>query len=196
MLCGSCLMPKSQLSAKDGVMLQDGTMSRVDLPSAVEGPSVWYGPQMAKRTDWVHVLSAADVAEISAAMRPLVDRAADIARIGKAEFPLPTVAPKLAAICREVIDGRGFALLRGLPVERWSIREAATAYFGIGAHFGSARSQNAKGHVLGHVRNLGRNAQKDPTARVYQTNDHQTYHTASSPVSVLLSPHPPKPPDT
>ena len=50
--------------------------------------------------------------------------------------------------------------LRGLPVERWSMREAATAYFGIGSHFGNARSQNAKGHVLGHVRDLGLNAAK------------------------------------
>ena len=167
-------------------MLQDATMSHLDLPPPVEGASVWYGPAMAKRTDWVHVLSAADVAEISAAMRPLADRAADIARIGTADFPLPTVAPKLAAIRREVIEGRGFALLRGLPVERWSIREAATAYFGIGTHFGGARSQNAKGHVLGHVRDLGRNAEKDPTARVYQTNERQTFHTDSCDVVGLL----------
>ena len=45
--------------------------------------------------------------------------------------------------------------MRGLPVERWSMREAATAFFGLGAHLGSARSQNGKGHVLGHVQDLG-----------------------------------------
>ena len=76
--------------------------------------------------------------------------------------------------------------MRGLPVERWSIREAATAYFGIGSHFGNARSQNAKGHVLGHVRDLGLNAEKDPTARVYQTTERQTYHTDSCDVVGLL----------
>jgi len=168
-------------------MLQDDTMIRVEtLPPPVDGPAVWYGPETAKRTDWVHVLSGADVAEIRAAMRPLVDREADIARITKVDFPLPTVAPKLAAISREVIEGRGFALLRGLPVERWSMRESATAYFGIGTHLGSARSQNAKGHVLGHVRDLGRNAEKDPTARVYQTNERQTFHTDSCDMVGLL----------
>jgi TfdA family taurine catabolism dioxygenase TauD len=168
--------------AQDSV---ESTGSR-KLPPPVEGPSVWYGPEMAKRTDWVHVLSAGDVSEIEAAMRPLADAQADIARIRKTAFPLPTVAPKLAAICEEVVKGRGFALLRGLPVERWSIREAATAYFGIGAHFGSARSQNAKGHVLGHVRDLGLNADRDPTARVYQTRERQTYHTDSCDVVGLL----------
>ncbi len=46
-----------------------------------------------------------------------------------------------------MLNGRGFLLLRGLPVERWSMREAATAFFGLGAHLGSARSQNGKGHA-------------------------------------------------
>jgi hypothetical protein len=169
-------------------MAQVGTAVRAVkiLPPPVEGPAVWYGPEMMKRTDWVHVLSAEDVAEVEAATRPLAERQVDIARITKADFPLPTVGPKLVGIGNEVINGRGFALLRGLPVERWSIREAATAYFGIGCHFGKARSQNAKGHVLGHVRDLGLDAAKDPTARVYQTRERQTYHTESCDVVGLL----------
>ena len=60
----------------------------------------------------------------------------------------------------EVLDGRGFVLLRGMPVEDRPIAESATAYWGIGSHFGSARSQNAKGHLLGHVYDLG-GAQRD-----------------------------------
>ena len=132
-------------------MAQDGAAVRsiADLPPPVEGPSVWYGPEMAQRTEWVHTLSAEDVAEIERAVRPLAEREADIARITKADFPLPTLAPKLARICDEAINGRGFVLMRGLPVERWTIRESATAYFGVGAHFGSARSQNAQGACAG-----------------------------------------------
>ncbi len=169
-------------------MAQDGVAARAieSLPPPVEGPTAWYGPDMMARTDWVHALSADDLAEIERAMRPLAEAQADIARITKADFPLPTLAPKLARICEGLLDGRGFALLRGLPVERWSIREAATAYFGIGSHFGNARSQNAKGHVLGHVRDLGLNAAKDPTARGYQTRERQTYHTDSCDVVGLL----------
>ena len=30
------------------------------------------------------------------------------------------------------MNGRGFALIRGLPVEDWSIEQSAKAYFGIG----------------------------------------------------------------
>lgn len=157
-----------------------------DLPTPPGGPAVWYGPDMKANTDWLHVLTPGDCAEVEAAMRPLVDSEADIAHLTRADFPLPTLGPKLARICAEVIDGRGFALLRGLPVEHWSIRESAMAYFGIGCHFGHARSQNGKGHVLGHVRDLGRDAVNDPSARIYQTRERQTYHTDSCDIVALL----------
>ncbi len=163
--------------------------SRADasaLPPPITGPSVWYGPEMAASTEWVHTLDENDIAEIAAAVDPLVKANADIARITKADFALPTLGPRLAGIREEVMNGRGFALLRGLPVEAWSMRESATAYFGIGCHFGNARSQNGKGHVLGHVRDLGRDAVNDPTARVYQTRERQTFHTDSCDVVALL----------
>jgi hypothetical protein len=65
------------------------------------------------------------------------------------------------------------------------MREAATAFFGIGSHLGNARSQNAKGHVLGHVRDMGLSS-RDPNVRIYQTNERQTYHTDSCDVVGLL----------
>jgi hypothetical protein len=156
------------------------------LPGAVQGASVWYGSEMAASTEWLHMLSDADIAEVYAAAQPLAARQADIARITRSEFPLPNLGPKLEQVCAEVMNGRGFALLRGLPVEEWSMREAATAYYGIGCYFGNARSQNAKGHVLGHVRDLGRDAVNDPTARTYQTRERQTFHTDSCDIVALL----------
>ena len=63
--------------------------------------------------------------------------------------------------------------------------ESATAFFGLGAHLGSARSQNGKGHVLGHVQDLGLDV-KDPNVRIYQTHERQTYHTDSCDIVGLL----------
>jgi hypothetical protein len=62
-----------------------------------------------------------------------------------ADFRLPTLGPVLDRLRAEVLDGRGFVLLRGMPVEDWPIAESATAYWRIGTYFGSARSQNAQG---------------------------------------------------
>ena len=50
---------------------------------------------------------------------------------------------------------------------------------------GAARSQNAKGHVLGHVKDMGLSS-KDPNVRIYQTSERQTYHTDSCDVVALL----------
>ena len=156
------------------------------LPAPIVGPQAWFGPAMSASDEWVHRITDDDLAEIEAAMRPLVDAGQDIARIERADFNLPRLAPKLAAIRAEVMSGRGFALIRGLPVDLWSIREAATVYHGIGTHFGNARSQNGKGHVLGHVRDLGRDAVNDQTARIYQTRERQTFHTDSCDIVALL----------
>jgi hypothetical protein len=158
-----------------------------ELPPEQSGPAAWYGPEMTRREDaWLVALSPADIAEIEAAVAPLAAQQADIAAITARDFPLPTLAPRLRQRVRtDVLDGRGFLLLRGLPVERWSIRQAATAFFGLGSHLGKARSQNGKGHVLGHVQDLGLDV-KDPNVRIYQTHERQTFHTDSCDIVGLL----------
>ncbi len=156
------------------------------LPEPVTGPSVWYGSQMQDSTEWVLKLSADDVAEVAAAVAPLVAGGVDIAALSAAQFPLPRLAARLVGLREDLINGRGFALVRGLPVQDWSMRESATAFFGIGLHLGNPRSQNGKGHLLGHVCDLGRDAENDPTARIYQTRERQTFHTDSCDVVGLL----------
>lgn len=157
-----------------------------ELPPEQTGPAAWYGPEMARRTDWQMPLSPPEIAEIEAATKALASREADIAAVGPRDFPLPTLGTRLRArVQDEVLNGRGFLLLRGLPVERWTMRESATAFYGLGAHLGSARSQNGKGHVLGHVQDLGLDV-KDPNVRIYQTHERQTYHTDSCDIVGLL----------
>ena len=155
------------------------------LPPEIDGPAAWYGPDMARRQDWVTALSDADLAEVERAVAGFIAGPGDIAAMRREDFPLPTLAPRLARFLDDLMEGRGFALLRGLPVERWTIREAATAFYGIGLHLGNARPQNAKGHVLGHVRDLGLNSD-DPAVRIYQTRERQTFHTDSCDIVGLL----------
>jgi hypothetical protein len=160
-------------------------MAPDDLPPLQHGPQVWLGPAMAASTDWIEPLSPADIAEIEAAAAPLADRGTDIAALTAADFPLPTLAARLARIRHTVLEGRGFVLLRGLPVQRWPLRQSATAFYGLGLHLGRAVSQNAAGHVLGHVRDLGLKSD-DPQVRIYQTAERQTFHTDSCDIVGLL----------
>jgi hypothetical protein len=160
-------------------------MQPQDLPPLQQGPQIWHGPAMAARTDWFELLSPTDIAEIEAAAAPLAAREADIAGLQQQDFPLPTLAPRLAQIQHDVLEGRGFALLRGLPVQRWPLRLSATAFYGLGLHLGRPVSQNAQGHLLGHVRDLGLKSD-DPSVRIYQTAERQTFHTDSCDIVGLL----------
>jgi len=157
-------------------------------PGPVGGPGAWRGAELAKRPqEWTYALSAAEVRELDDAMRRTRDR--DFLEIDKTAFALPTLGALLAEIKRELLEGRGFALIRGVPVGEYSLEESARVYWGIGMHLGTARSQNAKGHLLGHVCHLGDqyDAFGNPgKARIYQTRVRQRFHTDSTDFVGLL----------
>ena len=75
------------------------------------------------RSDWVTVLSPAHVAELDAAIAGVlasgIDVRSQLHRVGRDQFPLPTLGPVLEAVRQEVVAGRGFALIRSFPVDRW-----------------------------------------------------------------------------
>src|SRR6201997_5325362 len=153
----------------------------------VEGPSAWIGAAMGEReAEWTYRLSPLEIAEIETALRGAQARGLDIAAIRREDFPLPTLGPVLERLRDEVLSGRGFVLLRGVPVEDRPIEESATIYWGIGSWFGSARSQNAKGHLLGHVYDLGGSSATDPTIRSYATAERQNFHIDRCDVVALL----------
>ena len=86
---------------------------------------------------------------------------------------------------KELLHGRGFALLRGWPSNERSIEQSAIAFRGIGSHLGEPVSQNAKGHILGHVSNLGLDY-ADPSTRGYQTTAELKFHTDGGDMVGLL----------
>lgn len=158
------------------------------LRQLIEGPSVWTGAEMRGReAEWSYHLSQSEIEEIENAVRAVRARGLDLAEIRRADFPLPRLGPVLDRLRAEVLDGRGFVLLRGLPVEDRPIDESATAYWGLGSYFGSARSQNAKGHLLGHVYDLGEGlTATNPNIRGYATAERQNFHIDRCDVVALL----------
>ncbi len=132
---------------------------------------------------WIHRLDPAAVAELDAALERVKASGATIPFAADA-FPLPRLAGRLDRILDEIELGRGFALLRGIPRSRYSDAECELLYWGLGAHLGRPVSQNARGHLLGHVRDEGR-VQADPGARAYQTRERMDFHTDMLPVDVL-----------
>lgn len=157
----------------------------------VTGPQAWYGADMAKTDEWIHTLSPAEIFEIDTALEGVKDRADDLLNVTKEDFPLPTFGPVIEDLRHEILFGRGFVLIRGLEIERYTKREAAVIFWGVGRHFGEPRSQNGKGHLLGHVHDLG-NDVRNPGHRGYQTTIELTHHTDSTDIAGLMCLRPAK----
>ena len=135
---------------------------------------------------WIYTLTTPDVARIDAAVKHSSSRGVDAARLTAADFPCGDFERKLAAIRRDVERGCGVSLIRGLPVGRYTIEEAATAFLGIGAHFGRGAAQNAFGEIVGHVTDLGGDWNAQMTTRGYETTQLLPFHTDSCDVVGLL----------
>jgi hypothetical protein len=149
----------------------------------IAGPAAWIGPRLQRDASWIHRLDADDIAEIDAALAHARRAGARIPFTPEA-FPLSRLAAKLDGILEEIERDRGFALLRGLPRNRYSDADCELLYWGLGVHLGRPVSQNARGHLLGHVRDEGR-IHADPNARGYQTSERMDFHTDMLPVDVL-----------
>ena len=147
------------------------------------GPGVWYGRDLARRDDWIRHFTADELAEIEAAVE--IAKRVPMEQISPAHFPLPRLGAVMRKVRGELLEGRGFILLRGLPVERMTREQQAIAYLGLGSWLGRFRSQNAKGHLLGHVKDLGLDI-NDPNVRYYQTTLKLEYHTDSVDLVGLL----------
>lgn len=156
------------------------------LPESFTGPSAWTGRDLANAPEqWLVELTPDDIADLEQAARHYLSLGRDIGEITRVAFPLQSFGTHLERLGAKLLHGIGVEVLRGLPIERYSQEMAATIFCGIGAHLGAARSQNATGHILGHVRNIGADPD-DPKTRIYQTNARQTFHTDSADVVGLL----------
>jgi Taurine catabolism dioxygenase TauD, TfdA family len=154
----------------------------------IEGPPAWTGAEMRRRqAEWTYRLSPAELDEIDAAVKAVQARGLALADIGRQEFPLPALGPVLDRLRGEVLEGRGFVLVRGMRVDGRPVADCATAYWGVGSYFGRARPQNAKGHLLGHVYDLGQGlSATNPHLRSYATAERQNFHIDRCDVVGLL----------
>lgn len=162
-------------------------MDAPTFPRFDESPANWKGPQLGAEPDkWVHELTPGELADLDRVIDAHGARDDDLIGLTRADAPLPELAPRLARIRDDLLNGHGLALIRGFPADRYTLRQKATAFWAIGAHLGEPVSQNAKGHVLGHVRDLGFDYSR-PSSRGYQTAERLPYHCDSGDVVGLLS---------
>ena len=104
-----------------------------------------------RENEWLIRLTADEILEIETAAEPLISPDFNIGLMTRADFDLPTLGAKLTALRQELLTGRGFLLLRGLPVAKYSEREGdikVTADVNISAF---AAKQKINGFVLSEI---------------------------------------------
>ena len=131
-------------------MTGDAMAMRVEKHREIVAPFAWKGSELQHRTDWIRSFRPAELWEIDAAVQDVKRRGLTWVNVTRDDFPLPDFARELASIAQELETGRGMILLRGLPLE-YSPDDLRMAYWGIGAHLGTAVSQGGRGELLGSV---------------------------------------------
>lgn len=147
--------------------------------------AAWYGRDLAEREEWVVRLTRAQVAELENASKQAGERGLPLEALTRDDFLLPEMSAVARDWRRELRSGRGFLLLRGIPVEHWSYEETCRAYWGLGLHLGVPGAQNPAGELLGHVIDMQEEANQ-PYVRRYRTRGDIAYHCDLADVVGLL----------
>ena len=124
------------------------------------GRPVWYGRELDEAGDWIRSFDDAQRAEIDAALQGVKRRRFDVFGFAREDFPLPNTAALLADISDELENGRGCVRLRGIDAARYGEDDLRRIFWGIGRHLGTAVYQNARGEIMGEVRDETRLAGK------------------------------------
>lgn len=154
----------------------------------IDEPSAWRPEDLACDRSWIYRLSDADLQEIGGALGHVRGRGLAAEEFGRDEFPLPSLSRRIERIIHQLEHGRGCVVIKGLDVEHYETADLKTLYWGLGVHLGVPISQNAKGELIGHVTDSGREYERK-NVRGYTTNDAIRPHCDSSDIVALLCVH-------
>ena len=146
-------------------------------------PAAWKGSEVVQHGDWRETLTDADVAEIEQAVAVAKRTGKAMGDLTKDDFPLPSLSKKIDRWRQEVRAGRGFHVLRGVPVTRWPQADAEIFFWCFGQHLGFPGAQNPQAELLGHVRDTGESPDE---VRHYRTRVNINFHCDAADVVGLL----------
>jgi len=180
---------------------EDPTLTSIPLPEGfpnkIDSPLVWEGKDWKNEAQWVFTLTREHLQEVDDAVKhfhresldllhlsPPFDYTQIIAGLGldfghisPHTFSLPTLGPILVELSKELHQGRGFFVLRTIPVDSYSKGDNILIYAGISSYVAGTRGlQDKNGGVLSHIKDLSQSHPKGIGGPAY-TTDKQVFHT-------------------
>jgi hypothetical protein len=147
-----------------------------------DGPRAWTARDFSSPSEWVLSFPEETRREIKSAIAQAKQRGAEPASLTREDFPLPSFGAAAQEILSRLKEGRGFVVLRGLPLDEYAEDEARLLYAGLGAHIGAILPQNLRGDRLYSVRDEGIRMEADygrTGVRFSKTNAAFDFHTDS-----------------
>lgn len=158
----------------------------------VTSAAAWRGDQLSQSQAWIYTLSQAQILELETLGTRFVEADPDLRFVQASDYPLVACAEAVREWGRDVDQGRGFNLVRGLRTHLYSDALSAAIYYVLGLHMGDPIRQNELGDLIDNVYATSNKTMDDPTALSSKVRDKLVYHSDSSDVVALMCLRPAK----
>ncbi|HEY0182211.1 MAG TPA: TauD/TfdA family dioxygenase [Rhodopila sp.] len=146
--------------------------------------AAWTADDLNADPSWVFEIDDRARRDMTAAVRQAMDPAKTLLDYRREDFELGSGWPVIAASLREVRDGTGFAILRGMPRDGLTADEFELLTWAIGLHTGVARPQGKASLFMTAVRDAG-TVYRTGKGRGYSSNADLDFHTDSADIVLL-----------
>ncbi|KAL4963704.1 TauD/TfdA family dioxygenase [Aspergillus stella-maris] len=163
-------------------------------PRELTSDLAWDGSELAKVYDWNYHLTDDDLKEVGRALQHFKALNMPLGHINQETFPLPQLHQTLRSISKEVHQGRGFKVIRGVPVDQHTREENIIIYAGITSHIAPIRGRQDNIHqgnpadvVLAHITDLSRQVDTQTVKAPAYTTEKQVFHTDAGDIITLFA---------
>ncbi len=146
----------------------------------IAAPCAWKAQELRADPSWIYELTSAEVAEIEAALAAVKKAGVPLLKMRARDFPLVATAQRLREVSHQLEEGRGIALVRGVPVARYDDADLERIYWGLSVQLGVVIAQNTRGDHIGHVRDEGLQwgqVSGGELVRGYRTKAYMPFHS-------------------
>lgn len=145
--------------------------------------TAWKAADFSSKASFAIALEPEERAAAEAVLTELARFAPAEAAIDASHVRLPALEALARRIAAPVLEGRGFVLLQGLPVERYDAAAIGKLFLGLGHLIGKPVVQSPLGDRLGHVVDVSKPGELE---RGYKSSVELTPHTDSDDVVAML----------
>lgn len=150
----------------------------------VNHPAAWRGNEISSIDELSFILQDRHLSALDRALKSVHARGLDLNSVEKADFDLSAISHDIEKIENEILHGRGIVIIRGFPVNDYSLEDIEILYWGLGTYLGTGESQSKMGDRLGHVEDV---SGKDNNQRAYRNSVGIMPHTDLSDIVGMLS---------